>query len=269
MKLWVVISVLFVSLVGCSYEHIKGAAGRDGALDKSDNCGPVDFATINQRVFKKSCTGCHSPDSSIDVKGLFLTDHLSIKNNIGASIASIRAGRMPKLGVPVSQDDLDLLVAWEKQRTPEFTAEPPVQSCNQVAVVDPVKPDPVDPVDPVPTDPPVDVLEANYNSIRKHILEVKCSGCHDINQTKPKPPKYKFGTYSDMVANTVLFNPANEQSRFAIAVITGDMPVFGDLLTDDEINVVVDWIKAGLPESNVGPAALLPDVINNMTGGQP
>jgi len=244
------------ALMGCSYTHYKGGGGADDQQSLSVNCGPVDFNTINAKVFKRSCTGCHSPDSGEDVKGLYFTDYDSIAGHISQSVDAVLSGRMPKNSKPLGKAEKELLIAWMNQKTPQTTSRPSVQSCS-------------DAVDtPTPTPPPVvqqpgdgdggtttDALEPNFNSLYKNVFSQRCTGCHGINDHHDKPAKHNYATYASIIQYKNLFDPLDETSRFADALITGDMPRDGDPLTDEEIAVVVEWIKAGLPETKGGPPA--------------
>jgi mono/diheme cytochrome c family protein len=252
------LALMLWSLVGCSYTHRKDGDSSVGTSGNVADCGPVDFATINKKVFRKSCTACHSPESGEDVKGVFLTDYPGIKANIKASVSEVLSNRMPKRGHPVGQDEKDLLVAWVNQGMPETTERPSVDSCRKeepaIPVVPPVVVDP-----PVVVTPPVsDTLEPNYDSIRQNIFLKRCDGCHGINDTHVKPPKHKYDTYENIIQYKNLFTPGNEDSKFAQALITGDMPFNEEPLSDEEIAVIVDWIRAGLPETQGGPPAFQP-----------
>jgi mono/diheme cytochrome c family protein len=242
-----VLAALFTTslLLGCTYTHVKGAVDQ-GTFNAAD-CGPVDFATINAKVFNKSCVGCHKVGNA--EKGILLDSYENIVSNLTSAVRQVSINKMPQ-GRPLNEDQKELLMAWVDQGAPRNTDAPSVQSC--VQTVAPVQP---------PT-PPVTAegLEPNYNSIFKNVLSVKCSGCHGIDDFKNKN-KTLFNTYENLLKSPQWFVPANEESKFAKDVINGDMPLFGDLLTDEEIAVVVEWIKLGLPEFKDGPPGLVPDFV--------
>ncbi len=88
----------------------------------------------------------------------------------------------------------------------------------------------------------------DFATIQEKILDAKCIRCHSGAFA---PLGLDYTTYESLIVNPpyqviVKGDPAN--SILYNAVLSGRMPLGGPRLTQDELKIVYDWIKAGAPE---------------------
>jgi len=232
-----VILMLTWTLSACTFSNPKNPGFVD--LGKLEDCGPIDYETINRVLIKPRCLTCHGAGNAFGVMELHTYELL--KARIGQVEDAVLNNRMPD-GAPLSAPEKKYLFAWIAQGAPQTVEGVPVEMCREEDG------NPIDPIDPIEPD----ILRANYDSIRKHVLEANCLGCHGSKAPLGKA-KYDFSTYETTVSYTELFQGEPEKTKFAKALIEGEMPMFADPLSDGEITVIVEWIGLSLPRVAGGP----------------
>jgi hypothetical protein len=229
------------ALVGCNYSRVKGIA-IDGSLADLAACGPIDYETVHKKIFFARCVTCHNVNNA--EKGILLDSFSSVKANIVKIQEQVEINKMP-LGKPLDSEEKKFLFAWIAQGAPETTVEPSVQRCSEET--SPPQPMPISPI-------AEDVLEPSYNSLNKKIFSFQktCTGCHGARAPSSKA-KYDFSSFITTVSYGNLFNFANpRESRFVKVLESGEMPAIGDPLLPAQIDVIVEWIRRGLPEETGG-----------------
>jgi mono/diheme cytochrome c family protein len=229
--------------VGCNYSHVKGVTG-EGSLGDLATCGPIDYETVHKKIFLARCISCHNVNNA--EKGILLDSFSSVKANIAKVQEQVEINKMP-LGKPLDPEEKKFLFAWISQGAPETTAEPSVQSCNNETSPTPAVPTPSVPV-------VEDFLEPSYNSLNKKIFSFQntCTGCHGPRAPSSKA-KYDFSSFKTTVSYGNLFNFTNpRESRFVQVLESGEMPARGTPLSAEQIDVIVEWIRRGLPEETGG-----------------
>jgi hypothetical protein len=95
---------------------------------------------------------------------------------------------------------------------------------------------------------PVEItLKPNYQSLRENLFKTQCLGCHDDLGIFSK---YDFSTYESTLGYPQLFeiNPQEADVRFVKSLVTGAMPKGKPRLSDEQIQVVREWVQLGLPK---------------------
>jgi hypothetical protein len=91
------------------------------------------------------------------------------------------------------------------------------------------------------------LLKPNYQSLRENLFKTQCLGCHDDLGIFSR---YDFSTYQALLSYPKLFEvvPGETDVRFVKSLVTGFMPKGKPRLSDEQIQVVREWVAAGLPE---------------------
>lgn len=248
-------TVLLLALTGCNYSHIKGGVGGD--VGDLSVCAPTDFKTVFEQVIGPRCLNCHRPERA--EKGVLLNTFANVEANIKKLEAEVFADNMPD-GMPLDAPEKKFLLGWVAQGYKENISGVPAKSCEDVGQI---PPDPRQPQEP-------EKLEANYDSLRKFVLDKNCLSCHNP-KTKEKDsngnPVADFSTFESMISRKEFFQGASPQdTRFIKALTTDDifmlMPLFGSKLKDVEISTFAEWISLGLPRVKGGEPGLSPEDLN-------
>lgn len=185
--------IFLIGLIGlllnaCNYSRMKGLGSEDDLGDLSA-CGPIDYATINTKIFSLRCVACHGPE--LAEKGILLDSYEAVSRNIESVGFQVHNNKMPR-GKPLSQSDKKFVMAWIAQGFPEHTSEPSAQSCavtetTPAPAVPPPVTDPVEPPPP-PVIPPVgtpceDLID--FKTVNEKILEPICLNCHGLLTDPP------------------------------------------------------------------------------------
>lgn len=176
------------------------------------------FKEVSEQVITPKCVKCHGNYRSYD----------NVVADLDAIVASVRSNRMPKDG-PLNQAEKQVLFSWIFAGAPQG---------DDVVIVEPLKPEP------------------NFENLTQTIFADKCIVCHRDGGPAP----FALNDRSNMMLYATLFNPAvfdfelPEESEF-VRRLTSDNPVEQmppersgfDLLTEEEREVVIEWIRRGLP----------------------
>lgn len=229
---------LFLLLASCNYsqsqslplDSTNSGLSEEPKLpdDTGKQDGPVDFQMIMDKVMSNSCVSCHSVeggnrgDLNLETYANVLQAVIVIKERV--SERSMPPRRLP----PLSDEQIQLLVAWIDAGAPEKIEPEPAPTPEPIP-----SPTPVPPVDPI-VPPPIVPDVATYEMVYKQVIQPSCLKCHsgagagDVN----------LETYQNLIQFKV-------DVRLAIA--KGSMPRKSKL-TDEQKKLILDWLDAGAPE---------------------
>ena len=185
---------------------------------------PVDLSTISyqmvsQNIFSSRCISCHGNSGGVN-----LESYSSVKQHLAAIEATALITKtMPKNG-SLTPSEAALLSAWIRAGALE------------------------NPQMPIPEEP----LEPTFISIKKKIIDKRCIGCHSVGGKASGVPFTSLKEILDSPREIVL--PGNpDESGLIIAVERMDNkkmppPEIGKSLTQEEIEVLRQWIEIGAPE---------------------
>ena len=194
----------------------------------------IDFAWIKTNVFQPGkCLNCHGAGKGIDLSNY--TTAMAAIGRDGSKLiqpgdyknsklyVEVESGRMPRGGQKLSEDLIYALAVWINMGAFE----------NGVSKEDPIDTKP---------DEPGEVVELNFDFLKKKIFDPKCNTCHG-------PDGEAF--YVDLTTREEVLKRVNlaepEKSRVYKAVFSGRMPQGGSRLPDDEIAMILKWIETGAP----------------------
>ena len=223
------INLFFV--IGCGNKFIQ-----------KNGTDPSSFATVNglsfQDVFNqvldkdKNCTECHNSYSNYQI----------VFSKADSILKAVLSDRMPKNKSPLSNELKAILASWVKYGAP-----------NIPGLVSEMKP-----------------LEPTFESLLVNVFAPKCLDCHSGIVGAPGPIIYNFSTYMDFIESD-----KNFQFRNGIGLVDQSAPEDSELillvtdkiepmpplklrgvppeslpkqLTEDEVNVLIEWIAKGYPE---------------------
>jgi uncharacterized membrane protein len=223
MRLLIYFSLVF-TLLGCGnfFRDKNNLAGSISGEGGSSAVATIDFAEVKQKIFEPHCVKCHSNYANF----------LSVKQNLSGILNSIEQNRMPKNSSPLTEDLKNILRTWFAEGANETLDQ---GSSNE------------------PTADDITILKPTWDYLSLHIFEPKCLVCHS---PVGKAPWIDFSNRASM-AKTLLKhidfkNP--EESNLVIRLRDTEEPMPPlppqsaiPQLTEEEVVVVVEWIKAGLP----------------------
>lgn len=215
MKILVLLSIL----TSCgNYTETKGVLEDTF----SRNLGaPIDFKTINEAIIQPHCITCHQQYATYD----------GVKNEANNILNAVNSNRMPKNAAPLSSAKKQLLAMWVAAGAPQGGENP--------------------------TPPPNDKLEATWVSLSAKVFFPKCLVCHNPQgQAKFLDLSSRQAFFEqrnrDFGGETLLdFDHPSES--YLLTVITDPdepmPPVWSnlELLKQQEIEVIIEWIEKGLP----------------------
>lgn len=236
MKTLLVLSVLAAVLAGCN-EKIEKARPDEGTVIPTSLCGPGEFETIKAIVLTNRCNTCHDRHLT---RGVDLTNYAGIKASLGKVEAELRKRTMP-VGRPLPRAEEELVLKWIEGGAPEVMSAETKKKCDEANQPPPIA---------------VKPLAPNYESIKDKILEGKCLSCHQPGESGEL---YDFSSYAGIQLAADLFDTSMpEASPFIKAVVKegrGSMPPARSgiaRVTPDEVKVLTEWIRLGLPERAKG-----------------
>lgn len=247
------LGLLFITLSSCSYEHIRNQN------DSSVASGSTDFEWLQTNLFRADCTGCHGETAKINLTSydsIISNSRIFNANNPASSLLLevIQNGRMPPKGGLSNGESVTVLSCWlSGGASKEDTAcsvgaqnsnpsgDQTGESANNRPSRNP-KPDPTTPSEPNPrpTDPvdnPADAI--GYDSVFQMVFEPHCVSCH--SEDLPSAG-IALDSYAAIIAKAKLIDP--KKSLLVEVLESGYMP-FGDTLTEEQIQLVSNWIKEG------------------------
>lgn len=231
MKLSKASSLLILGLVSslissCNYKIEKEISG--DPISVTDQLRrSVSYNQVKTEVFQSKCISCHGNSGGVNLESYSST----LQNLNGIKKSVLKNKTMPK--APFSALDkrqLEVLTAWIDAGGPEK----------------PIGGGEVEP-EPEPT-----VIEPNFPSIKKHVLEMKCISCHQVGQSAGRIP---LVTKEDLLQSPMdLVVPGDpDESGIMIVVQPGARkfmpPVESGIsqLTEEEKNAIRVWIQNGAP----------------------
>jgi hypothetical protein len=214
-------------LSGCGYFIDT----RNGAAEGLSAFTVPKYGDVYAAVLAPRCLKCHDQSDDLDVQSI-----ASIRSALPGMIAKVRSGEMPPLrkSPPLTTSQLSLLIRWLEAGAPASDKAP--------------QPEPV----PVPLPDPEDSpLLPTYASLRENVLVPKCLKCHSSGGRAEEAP---LGTLEELLSLGIV-NRENPERSPLVRALRGDgmdlmPPPRGRMepLTDEEIAVVVEWIRLGTPE---------------------
>lgn len=189
--------------------------------DVSNVGSGVAFAEVRDKIFVPHCVKCHIQYGDYDF----------VKPSLTSIVSSIEENRMPKGGPPITEDLKVLLRSWVSGGAPnEATAS-------------------------APTTPPIDenVLQPTWASLSRNIFIPKCAVCHNPTGQAPwVDVSSRPGMAKTFQKHINFKNPEESNLIVRLADPEEPMPPLPPdsnipQLTEEEIQVVVEWIKAGIP----------------------
>ncbi|MAE72971.1 MAG: hypothetical protein CL675_02665 [Bdellovibrionaceae bacterium] len=212
------VMLLAVVMSGCGFfdpNHIE--PGLDPQA-QTLGMGPS-FEEVSQKVLGPSCVECHSSYSNYRV----------VRADLNQIMESIREGRMPKRAPALEGASLALLEEWVGNGAPQFTRNDP-------------------PSDDAPK--PVE-LAPNYQSVALNIFGARCTTCHSPTG---RVDFLDFSTRLSVMQNaSEMFDFENPEQSYMLEVIQDPLEPMPPLdsgipqLTEEEIAVLQEWIRLGLP----------------------
>lgn len=214
-RLWkplVASAVLFLS-AGCNEKLAKaGAVGDPGVSGQ----GIPDFSSLLERVLRPRCVSCHQHYAT----------YAGASREARAILSAVESDRMPKGGPPLAAWQKEALRRWVEAGAPQFADRPPEED-------------------------PADRLEPVWASVSRNILAPKCLLCHSPSGQ---------ANFLDLSSPETLKGPAarlvdldDPEASELIAIVRDPeepMPPRSSNippLSEVEIQVLIEWIRRGLP----------------------
>jgi mono/diheme cytochrome c family protein len=196
------------------------------------------FASIRANIIETSCAKCHGPggpasDAPLDTVAELLSEKLITPGNASTSkfYMLIEKKIMPpkSTGITLSDQEIQAVGQWIQNDTSD-------------------EPTPGPSVSPSPTPAPSLLpLAPTFTSIRADIFESKCLTCHSAGGHAAEVP---LDTLSDVLADKIVTPGNPSTSTLYNLVANKKMPPQGTTapLTDQEIQVISEWIQQGTPQ---------------------
>jgi cytochrome c5 len=216
--------ILSLTLFGCGnfFRDKTNSSANIAGDGESVTKVTVDFSEVKQRIFEPHCVKCHSNYANF----------ASVKQSISNILGSIEQNRMPKNAQPLGDDLKNLLRTWIAEGANENLMEDSQTE---------------------PTDEDPTVLKPTWTSLSLHVFEPKCLVCHS---PVGKAPWIDFSNRATMAKTLIKHidfkNPDDSNLVIRLRDSEEPMPPLPPQstipqLSEDEILVVVEWIKAGVP----------------------
>ena len=245
---------LLLLLAGCSLRKSDpmnldgGAAVEDTTLFQTDK---LDYKIIREQILQKHCLSCHSEKGGNKGDVNLETYETVFENRIQVR-AEVFAGSMPperapnlKLSKAQSTAVIDWIDAGAKKdatdTTPPVVVEPPV--VEPPPAVEPPIVEPPATVEPPPVGPPP-TAEFYFADVFESVIKTNCLKCHSA--AGKNKGNLNFETYKNVF-----------DSRFEIKSDIEDRqmppkPPKGMPLTDEQRNLILNWLERGAPEKAPG-----------------
>jgi mono/diheme cytochrome c family protein len=214
-KIAYIFSALLLLSCGNKTEFKEGSFIPDGGNFAQES---VSFSRINSEIMTPHCVKCHPGYS----------DYRTVASDVKKIVSAVNENRMPKNAPPLDNDLKLLLSVWDAQGTPEGSSSGDDNSDG------------------------VEVLAANWSSLSRKVLFPKCVQCHNPNgQAK----FLDLSTRQKIFENRkeLLNNFEDVENSFLVEVIKDEdepmPPTWSGIprLSDKEIEIIIEWIKLGLP----------------------
>lgn len=200
-----------------------GAPPATGSLDPNapptiPEGTPVTFKDlIYPHIIKNRCEACHNAnsDQSVMPNWALYSNAFAKKEKIMDRVFVKKD--MPPVGMPISQEERNLIKKWIDSGAPEKLTEPT---------------------------PPTPTAQVNFQEhIKPRVFMVYCSACHNAEAEKNNSKLKDWANYQKASTNKDLIF----QRVFVEKDPSKRMPL-GATLPDNESKLLRDWITAGAPE---------------------
>lgn len=207
-------------IVGCgNFFRDKSPAGPDLI---SSTKASVDFAEVKNRVLTPHCLTCHSNYANF----------VSVKSSATAILSAVEQDRMPKNAPPLPEDLKNLLRTWVAEGANEFLDSALGETMPEEEVSG---------------------LVPTWSSLSVRIFEPKCLVCHSPGGQAPWVDFSSRAAMAKTLIKHINFkNP--EESNLIVRLTDPEEPMPPPppqsnitQLTLEEVQVVIEWINAGLP----------------------
>lgn len=204
--------ILSVLAVACgNYDKVtEGPLLDTSRFSASD----LSFASVKTQIFDTSCIRCHPGYANYN----------TVKKDINKIVGSVMSNRMPKNSKPVSDELKALLLAYVEAGAPRG-----------------------DEVDATPTPVPV----ASWSYISENIIFPKCFVCHN---PEGEASFVNLSTRQAIFeAREQLVNFENPDESYLLQIVQDEFEPMPpqrsniERLTQDEIALLREWIRLGLP----------------------
>lgn len=216
------IFILFISLAlsSCGY-YVEKEPINAGLTDISPT--KLGFASLSSSLFSPRCVQCHAQYAS----------YAGVRLELDSILSAVASNRMPKTGGPLSTDQKQALAAWAALGAPEFPGQAPA------------------PQQPV-------ALQPNWNSLSTNLFVPLCISCHNPNGQARFLDLSTFDAFysakdREFGEGKKLADLASPDASYLLQVLADEIepmpPTWSNLrqLNDEEIQVIREWIRAGLP----------------------
>jgi len=194
----------------------------DGEQNQNLSKESLEFSLVQSKIFNARCVSCHQQYGT----------YSGVRRELDSIFLAVQSDRMPKTGGPLSDSLKQLLRAWVDAGAPEFAGK---TSSPQPVEIQPV-----------------------WASIYDHIVSSRCLVCHNPNgQAKFLDLSTRQTIFSnrDRVFGDgkKLIDFDDPDQSYLIEVIQDEAepmpPIWSSIrrLNEDEVNVLKEWIKLGLP----------------------
>lgn len=216
MKSFFAYLIVGVLISGCQFYYKEKP--QEGFLLPSD-LSSISYQMVSEKVLSTRCISCHGNSGGVN-----LESYASVKQHLGAiERTALITKTMPKNG-SLNSSELALLSAWIKAGAPE------------------------NPQAPIPEEP----LKANFDSIKKKIIDRRCIACHSLEGKASGVPLTSLKEILDSPREIVIpYNPDESGLILATERMDGKRmppPETGNPLSQDEISILRQWIEIGAPE---------------------
>ncbi|MBH46880.1 MAG: hypothetical protein CME71_01775 [Halobacteriovorax sp.] len=218
--MYIVNILILLALASCgNYSESSGFNEENFSRDLSER---VTFDIIKKNILTPHCISCHQQYANYE----------SVASGISSISNAVISNRMPKNAPVLSNGKKSLLEAWIIAGLPREIGQPP--------------------------SPPVDPkLEATWVSLSTKVFYPKCLACHNPQgQAKFLDLSTRQAFFSQRnrdFGGETLINFEQPEQSYLISVITDPQepmpPTWSniELLSEDEINTITEWITQGLP----------------------
>lgn len=230
-----------ITLVAESGLPVGGVAVADSGAAATG--ATADLSNVNYKdhilpIFEQHCAECHGADDPEE--GLQVTTYQALMaGSIYGSVIKpgdpdnsylvemVVTGKMPKKGADLNQTELDTIIAWVKAGAPE------TGSATAEAAA-----------------PTVDLANVSFQNDVLPLFMEHCAECHGDDEPEEG---LMLNSYKNVMAGSIygsVVKPGDPENSYLVEMIaTGKMPKKGPDLTQEQVDLVVAWIKAGAPDN--------------------
>jgi len=177
----------------------------------------ISYATVRQKVLGPRCVSCHGNSG-----GCNLETYENVKARAGDIVRRALVERSMPPGRPLTNMESRILTKWINDGMPNDGTMPP------------------------------DELKPNFESIKKHLFEMKCISCHSAGGEAARVPLNDYRAVMESPREIVIPGNPEESSLMIVVTRTDEKrmppPDVSDALSEKQIKVLNDWIMAGAPE---------------------